>query len=166
MLKLNSLLWFVRSFSLSWAMLRLSYSDQCLCVVHPSVCPPVHYSPALKKWGYPGFAMSFCHSMIPWFSDCDSVTAKLECILLYNFYVCGPISVKLIQHFLFLLLILQNNVRNLFIFCINFDMDDLLLLDKNKDLGVNSCRIIIAPLWKSGNKLDLPWPSVIPWLQN
>ena len=38
------------------------------------------YSPALKKWGYTGLAMSFLHSM----------TAKLKCILLNNFYVCGP----------------------------------------------------------------------------
>ena len=28
------------------------------------------YSPALKKWGYTGFAMSFCDSVIPWSRDC------------------------------------------------------------------------------------------------
>ena len=39
----------------------------------------------IKKWGYTGFTMS-------------SVTAKLKCILLNNFYVCGPTSVKLILH--------------------------------------------------------------------
>ena len=54
------------------------------------------YSPALKKWGYTGFAMYFCHSVIPSFRD--SGTAKLKCILLYNFYVCGPTSMKLILH--------------------------------------------------------------------
>ena len=32
--------------------------------------------------------MSFCHS----------VTAKLKCISLNNFYVCGPTSMKLILH--------------------------------------------------------------------
>ena len=47
-----------------------------------------NYSPTLKKWDYTGFAMSFR----------DSVTAKLKCILLNNFYVCGPTSVKLILH--------------------------------------------------------------------
>ena len=45
-----------------------------------------YYSPALKKWGYIGFSMSFR----------DSMTAKLKCILLNNFYVCGPTSMKLI----------------------------------------------------------------------
>ena len=34
--------------------------------------------------------------MLPSFHD--SVTAKLECILLNNFYVCGPTSMKLILH--------------------------------------------------------------------
>ena len=34
--------------------------------------------------------MSFRHSVI--------VTAKLKCILLNNFYVCGPTSMKLILH--------------------------------------------------------------------
>ena len=48
----------------------------------------LYYSPALKKRGYTGFAMSFC----------DSVTAKSKCILLNNFYVYGPTSVKLILH--------------------------------------------------------------------
>ena len=38
--------------------------------------------------------------------------------------------VVLEKTFWFLLLILQNNVRNLFIFCINIDMDELFLLDK------------------------------------
>ena len=49
------------------------------------------YSPALKKWDYTGFAMSFR----------DSVTAKLKFILLNNFYVCGPTSMKLILHLVF-----------------------------------------------------------------
>ena len=56
----------------------------------------IFYSPALKKWGYTGFAMSFC----------DSVTAKLKCILLNNFYVCGPTSMKSILH-------LVSNVRSI-----------------------------------------------------
>ena len=34
------------------------------------------------------------------------------------------------------LLMLLNNFRNLFIFCINIDIDEVLLLDKNKDLGL------------------------------
>ena len=46
------------------------------------------YCPALKMRGYTGFAMS-TH---------DSVTAKLKYILLYNFYVCGSTSMKLILH--------------------------------------------------------------------
>ena len=50
-----------------------------------------YYSPALKKWGYTGFAMSFRHTAFR-----DSVTAKLKCILLNNFYVYGPTSMKLI----------------------------------------------------------------------
>ena len=40
--------------------------------------------------------MSFRDSVTPTFRD--SVTAKLKCILLNNFYVCGPTSVKLIIH--------------------------------------------------------------------
>ena len=35
-----------------------------------------------------------CPSVIPSFRD--PVTAKLKCILLNNFYVCGPTSVRLI----------------------------------------------------------------------
>ena len=29
----------------------------------------VYYSPALKKWGYTGFSLSFCHSVIPSFRN-------------------------------------------------------------------------------------------------
>ena len=36
--------------------------------------------------------------MIPLFRDSETVTAKLKCILLNNFYVCGPASMKLILH--------------------------------------------------------------------
>ena len=36
-----------------------------------------------------------CHVLS---SFSDSVTAKLKCILLYNFYVCGPTSMKLKLH--------------------------------------------------------------------
>ena len=36
---------------------------------------------------------------------------------------------------------LLNNYRNI-IFCINIDIDEVLLLDKNKDLGINSFRVI------------------------
>ena len=38
--------------------------------------------------------------------------------------------------------ILLNNLRKVFIFCINVVIDKMLLLDKNKGLGVNSCRDI------------------------
>ena len=34
------------------------------------------------------------------------------------------------------------NFRNLFIFCINIDIDKMLLIDKNKGLGFNSFRVI------------------------
>ena len=44
--------------------------------------------------------------------------------------------------FWFLRIILLNSFRDLFIFCINVDIDELLLLDKSKDLGVNSFRVI------------------------
>ena len=37
----------------------------------------IFYSPALKKWGYTGFAMSFRYSVPSWFCDCDSVTMIL-----------------------------------------------------------------------------------------
>ena len=40
--------------------------------------------------------MSFRDSVTPSFRH--SVTAKLKCILLNNFYVCGPTSMKLILH--------------------------------------------------------------------
>ena len=39
--------------------------------------------------------------------------------------------------FWFLLLVLRNNLRNLFIFCIKVDIDEILLLEKNKGLGIN-----------------------------
>ena len=39
------------------------------------------------------------------------------------------------------LLILLNNLRNLFIFCINVDIDVMLLLKKIKDLLVNAFRV-------------------------
>ena len=37
----------------------------------------------------------------------------------------------------------------LFIFCINVDIDQMLLLDKNKGLGINS--FIVISLWISWN---------------
>ena len=36
----------------------------------PSLCGYFIYSPALKKWGYTGFAMSFRDSVILWFRNC------------------------------------------------------------------------------------------------
>ena len=39
--------------------------------------------------------------------------------------------------FWFLLLILLNNFRNLFIFCINIDIDEVLLSDKNKGIVIS-----------------------------
>ena len=37
----------------------------------------------------------------------------------------------------------------LFIFCINVDIDELLLIDKNKGLGINSFRVIsLYNSWK------------------
>ena len=44
--------------------------------------------------------------------------------------------------FWFLLLILLKNQRNLFIFCINVDIDEILLLKENKGPGFNSFRVI------------------------
>ena len=44
--------------------------------------------------------------------------------------------------------ILLNNYRNI-IFFINIDIDEVLLLDKNKDLGINSFRVIfLCNSWK------------------
>ena len=62
-----------------------------------TLCSP-HYSPALKKWGYFGFAMSFRDSVTVIPSFRNSMTAKSKCILLNNFYVCGPTSMKLMLH--------------------------------------------------------------------
>ena len=42
----------------------------------------------------------------------------------------------------FLLLALLNNFRNLHVLCINVDIDELLLLDKTKNLEVNFLRVI------------------------
>ena len=76
---------------------RLSWDYHQICLLNKSFDLFTCYcSPALKKWGYTGFAMSFCGSVTPSFRD--SVTAKLKCILLNNFYVCGPTSMKLILH--------------------------------------------------------------------
>ena len=50
--------------------------------------------------------MSFRDSVTPSFRH--SVTAKLKCILLNNFYVCGPTSMKLIPH-------LVSKVRKVFL---------------------------------------------------
>ena len=55
---------------------------------------------------------------------------KLIPLELFPFVILGKL-------FWFLLLILLNNFRDLFIFCINIDIDELLLSDKNKGLGVN-----------------------------
>ena len=44
--------------------------------------------------------------------------------------------------FWFLLLILLDNFRILFIFCINVDSDEVLLFDKKKGLGFNSFGVI------------------------
>ena len=52
-------------------------------------------------------------------------------------YICQ--SITALQ---FLLFILQNSLGNLFIFCINGDIDEMLLLEKNKGLGINSFRVI------------------------
>ena len=43
---------------------------------------------------------------------------------------------------LLILLILLNNYKNLFIFCVTVDIDEV-LLDENKDLWDNSFRVII-----------------------
>ena len=45
--------------------------------------------------------------------------------------------------FSFLLFILLNNFKNLFIFCKNIDIDVVLLLDKNKGLGFNAFSVIL-----------------------
>ena len=65
--------------------------------------------------------------------------AKNNGLVVNSFRVISLLSLE--EVFWFLLLILLNNFRNLFIFCINFDIDEVLLLDKNKDLGINSFRV-------------------------
>ena len=45
--------------------------------------------------------------------------------------------------FWLLLLILLKNFKNLFIFCINIDIDELLLLDKKKHLGLKSLELFL-----------------------
>ena len=40
------------------------------------------------------------------------------------------------------LLVLLYNLRNLFIFCINVDIEEILLLDKNNSTGINSFIVI------------------------
>ena len=44
--------------------------------------------------------------------------------------------------FWFLLLILLNNFRNLYIVCINFDIDKMLMLDQSKGLRAYYLRVI------------------------
>ena len=41
-----------------------------------------------------------------------------------------------------MLFILLNDLRNLFIFCTDVDIDEVLLLDKNKGLGIDTLRVI------------------------
>ena len=60
--------------------------------------------------------------------------------IIFMLSVC--VSVRLSTTFSFLLFILLNNVRNLFIFCINVDIDEMLLLQESKGLGVDSFKII------------------------
>ena len=57
-----------------------------------------YYSPALKKWGYIGFAMSFRHSEIPSFCNFLIPIIPWLHILLNTFNVCDPTSMKLILH--------------------------------------------------------------------
>ena len=52
--------------------------------------------------------------------------------------------------FWFLILILLNNFRDLFIFCINVDTDEIFLLEKNKGLWVNFFRVIFLFYSKKG----------------
>ena len=51
-------------------------------------------------------------------------------------------SICLSVTFWFLHFVLLNNLRNLFMFCINVDIDETLLLEKNNGLGLNSFRVI------------------------
>ena len=70
-------------------LLNIFWKDQCILAAGKGRWGGewFYYSPALKKWGYTGFAIIR-----------DSMTAKIKCILLCNFYVCGPTSVKLILY--------------------------------------------------------------------
>ena len=67
-------------------------------------------------WGGGGGGVLFSHQSIFHPSVCPSIT------------------------FWFLLLILLNNFKNLFIFCKNVDVDKMFLLQKNNCQGVNSFR--------------------------
>ena len=57
-------------------------------------------------------------------------------------YTVLTLSVHPSVTFWFLLLVLLNSLRNLFMFCINVDIDKMLLLHKNNGQGVNSFRVI------------------------
>ena len=64
---------------------------------------------------------------------------------------------------LLILLILLNNFRNLLIFCIKVDIDKLLLLYKNKDLGGNSFRVISPLLFVGGWVVRRCHVSFVTW---
>ena len=59
---------------------------------------------------------------------------------------------------LVLLLILLINLSNFFIFCINVDIDEMLLLQKKKGLGVNAFRVISLCYYC---KIPLAWICIV-----
>ena len=112
-------------------------ADLSLCWLHRSYC-------------------RFCHELahILWVFISRQFTWNTSLIIPPATCVCGvgwdtrcP-SVYRFVMFWFLLLIVLNNFRNLFIFCVNIDIDEL-LLDKNKDQWIKSFRVIsLCNFWK------------------
>ena len=60
-----------------------------------------------------------------------------DTVFTLSVHICPPVT-----FWWFLPLNLLNDLRILFIFCINVDIDKMLLLDKNKGIGINSFRVI------------------------
>ena len=73
----------------------------------------------------------------------NNYTPHKLCLWGYTVFILSvhPSVYSSIGYIWFLLLFFLNNLRNLYISCINVDIDKVLLLHKNEGLGVNSFRV-------------------------
>ena len=137
---------FVHLFYLRFFFFVLSVSSSSWCLGKAAFC--FHFllvsgkGCGLWMWHSLDFSLTFFNSSETFrfhpLTICIVIlSTNCVCGGVYCFHVARPFVT-----FWFLLLNLLNNLGNLFVFCINVVIDEVLLLDKNKGLGVNSFRVI------------------------